>query len=494
MRRDRRERHSGRVVDGDSDADQAHGQTRAALLPLGSERVQRHEGEPSQQEHQAAEHVQLGVQVDDHVAGLAAPVESLVHERHRLHRALQRPDRQRRAAREHERPQRALAPPDRPDDRHEQQPERREHRDPGAHDQERVERRGLLGLLRREAVVDDEPALVEPEVEGREVEGERAAEERVEDGVQPPTRGLHPARGADQREERAGDEHRQAGDEVDVRVADRVDPLAGMPRLVEPVRVRRLHLDHALDGADRQGRGARREELPQVPLRLRHADEARLEDRHADVGREAPVAEAHHPGAHPGRRLVPVAHVRLRGGIAPAVLDQRAHRDPVADQRDVEDRQADDREPERALGEALARKRPADHARQRQPAEPGGEQRAAADDHHVRVREVAHEVARVARTREVLGDPGQVLQHHVQASEHEEEAAGEEVLRGLAVVRVELLVRVRLVAGRRRAAGHEPEHRREQDGKNETYVRNCSEVTCLTYTSRADYRRPGSRK
>ena len=42
--------------------------------------AQRDEREPDQEQHQPAEHVQLRVQVDDHVAGLAAPVERLVDE------------------------------------------------------------------------------------------------------------------------------------------------------------------------------------------------------------------------------------------------------------------------------------------------------------------------------------------------------------------------------------------------------------------------------
>ena len=129
---------------------------------------------------------------------------------------------------------------------------------------------------------DDEAALVEAEVERRDVEGERAAEQRVEarcSTSRAATARSPPERGASAKK-RTGDEHRQPGDEVDVRVADRVDPLARVAGLVEPVGVRRLHLDHALHGADRQRRGARREELPQVPLRLRHAHEARLEDGH----------------------------------------------------------------------------------------------------------------------------------------------------------------------------------------------------------------------
>ena len=248
-----------------------------------------------------------------------------------------------------------------------------------------------------------------------------------------------------------------------MRVADRVDPLARVPGLVEPVRVGRLDLDHSLDGPDGERRGAGGEELPQVPLRLRHLNEARLEDGHADVGREAPVAETHHPGAHAGGHLVPVAHVGLGGGVRPAVLDQVAHRDPVADQRDVEDGKPDDREPEGALGKPLARERAANDPRQRQPAEPCGEQCAAADNRHVRVREVAHQVARVAGAGEVLRDPGQVLEHRVDAPEDQEEAAGEEVLRRLGVVRVQLVVRVGRLADRRRAARHELGDRGDHD-------------------------------
>ena len=132
-----------------------------------------------------------------------------------------------------------------------------EHRDAGHHDQVRVQRRRLLGLLRRQPVADDEAALVEAEIERRAVERERAAEQEPEAafGGAPRRRGAAELRR--ELEERAGDEHRQAGDEVDVRVADRVDPFARVPGAVEPVRVRRLHLDHALHRADRQRRPRR---------------------------------------------------------------------------------------------------------------------------------------------------------------------------------------------------------------------------------------------
>ena len=250
-----------------------------------------------------------------------------------------------------------------------------------------------------------------------------------------------------------------------MRVADRVDPLARVAGPVEPVRVARRHLDHALDGSDGQRRRARREELPEMPLRLRDVHRPRLEDGDEDVGREAPVAEAHHPGSHPGRRLVPVAHVRLRRLVRPAVLDQRTHRDPVRDQRDVEDRQAHRGEPERTLREALARERPADDPRQREPAESRGEQRPAADDRQVGVGEVADEVARVAGAGQVLGEPRQVLDGRVDAAQHEEEPAGHEVLRRLAVVRVELVLGVRRLAHRRRLPRNELADRRHDDGE-----------------------------
>ena len=227
-------------------------------------------------------------------------------------------------------------------------------------------------------------------------------------------------------------------------VADRVDPLAGVAGAVEPVCLRRLHLDHALHRADGQRERAGGDELPQMPERLRNPHEPRLEDREADVGGEAPVAEAHHTRADPDRHLVPLAQVRLRHLVVPAVLDEPADRDPVGDERDIEDEQSNGREPKRTLGEAFARERASDDAWQHPPAQPGGEQRAAADDHHVRVRQVAHEVSRVAGAGEPLGGPGEVLEHHVHAAEDQEAAAGHEVLAQAAVVPAELLFVVRL--------------------------------------------------
>ena len=112
------------------------------------------------------------MEVDDDVAGLPAAVEQLVHRRDRLHRPLERPDRERGAAREDERPHRATAPPHRADDDGQQEPERSEHRDPGAHDQERMERRRLLRLRRRHPLRDDEAPFVEAKIERRAVERE----------------------------------------------------------------------------------------------------------------------------------------------------------------------------------------------------------------------------------------------------------------------------------------------------------------------------------
>ena len=213
------------------------------------------------------------MQVDDHIAGLTASLEQFVDGRERLHRSLQRPERERGAAGEHERPQGAARAPNRPDDHCEQQPEGREHRDPGAHDQERVQRCRLFRLLRCQAPVDDESTLVEAQVERHCIESERAAEQCVEAAVHEPARRLDAAGRTNEGEQRARDEHRQAGDEVDVGVADWIDPLARVSGLVEPVRMGRLHLDHALDRPDRQRRRAGGEVLPEVPLRLRHLDE-----------------------------------------------------------------------------------------------------------------------------------------------------------------------------------------------------------------------------
>ena len=463
MRLDGREGDAEHVIGADAHTRRGDDEPRATQRQLGAGVAEGGKDEPDQEHHQAAEHVQLGVQVDDHVAGLTAAVEQLVDGRERLYWALQRPERERAAAGERERPQDPAGAPDRPRDDREQQPEGREHRDSGTHDQERVQRGRLFRLLRRQAAVDDEPALVEAQVKGHRVERERADEERIEAAVREPPRGLDAARRPDKGEQRSRDEHRQAGDEVDVGVADRIDPFPRMAGLVEPVRVGGLHLNDALDRSDGQRCCAGCEELPEMPLRLRHLDEPRLEDRQRDVRREAPVTKPHHAGPNAGRHLVPLAHVLLRELVVATVLDEPPDRNPVADQRDVEDEQAEHREPERALGEPLARERPTDDPRQHEPAESGREQRAAADDHHVRVRKVPDEVAGVAGLRQVLRDPGQILDDHVQRAEHEEETARDEVLRRLAVVDPELVLGVRLVAGRRSLAGHELEHRGEHD-------------------------------
>ncbi len=261
---------------------------------------------------------------------------------------------------------------------------------------------------------------MEPEVHRRAVKRERAREEKVETGICCASgRGL-PAEERSEVEDRTGDEHRQPGDEVDVRVGDRVDPLAGVAGAIQPVRVRRLDLDHSLHGADSQAGGACCDELPEVAARLRNPYEPGLEDGQEDGRREAPVADPHHARSHADRRAIPVPHARLRGLVLPTVSDAKPDRDPVRDERDVEDEQTAGGEPEGALGEAFARKWPAHDPRQDVPAEAGGDQRPAADDHQVRVREVPDEVACVAGTREPLGCPGQVLEHHVQAAEDEE--------------------------------------------------------------------------
>ena len=104
------------------------------------------------------------MQIHDHVARVSAPVEQLVDRRKRLHRSLERPDGESRAAGEHKGTQRAPCVPDGTHHHGEEEPERREHGDPGTHDQIGMERRCLFGLLGRQSAVD-EASLVEPEVE-----------------------------------------------------------------------------------------------------------------------------------------------------------------------------------------------------------------------------------------------------------------------------------------------------------------------------------------
>ena len=125
---------------------------------------QQHEREPDQHREQAAEHVQLGVEVDDHRARISAAIEQVVHGRERLDRPLKRPDGEGRAAREDEAPGRGSCASISPRDQTEQEPETRQHGDPSAHEQERMDRRRLLRLLGGEATVNDEGPLVEAQV------------------------------------------------------------------------------------------------------------------------------------------------------------------------------------------------------------------------------------------------------------------------------------------------------------------------------------------
>ena len=199
--------------------------------------------------------------------------------------------------------------------------------------------------------------------------------------------------------------------------------------------------------------------------RLGHAHEPRLEDRQGHVRGEAPVPHAHHARARPNRHSVPVAHVLLGRPVVPAVLDELADRDAVRDQRDVEAEQPGRGEPERCVRQAVARERPPDHAGQHVPAHAGRDEGAAAHDHHVRVGEVAHEVARVPRPRLPLSGPGQVLDDHVQRAQCQERRSRDEVLGELAVVRRELVVGVGLGPNRwcatRQQADRREDHHRE---------------------------------
>ena len=186
MRLDRGEGDPARVVD---EHPARHEHERGAHRPPGHTAVEHDEqtGDgPDQHHHQSAEHVQLRVQVDDHVAGLAAAVEQLVHRRKRLHRALQRPDGEGRRAGEHEPARRRTSAAIGADEQRKQQPERREHRDPARHGQPRVKRRRLLRLLRRQTAPDYQAPLVEAEIEAGAVERERAGEQEPEARVRRP--------------------------------------------------------------------------------------------------------------------------------------------------------------------------------------------------------------------------------------------------------------------------------------------------------------------
>jgi len=175
MRLDGREYDAGEVIDAHACAECDDGEARTPQRELRPGVPQGGEDEPDQEHHQPAQHVQLGVQIDDHVACLAAAVEQLVDGREGLYGPLQSPERERSAAGEHERSQHTVRAPHRADYHGQQQPEGREHRNARAHDQERMQRRSLLRLLRGQAAVDDEPTLVEPEVKRDRIEGERAA-------------------------------------------------------------------------------------------------------------------------------------------------------------------------------------------------------------------------------------------------------------------------------------------------------------------------------
>src|SRR4029077_9110189 len=108
--------------------------------------------------------------------------------------------------------------------------------------------RGLLGLFGSQAAADDEPALVEAEVERDAGERERTAQQSPEAGVrQAPARGLT-TQARSEREDRPGRQHRESRDEIDVCVADRIDPFTRVAGAVQPGGMRGLDLDDALHG------------------------------------------------------------------------------------------------------------------------------------------------------------------------------------------------------------------------------------------------------
>ena len=206
-----------------------------------------------------------------------------------------------------------------------------------------------------------------------------------------------------------------------------------------------------------------------MPIGFGDTHQARMEHRQEDGGREAPVTEAHHPGAHTDGHSVPVAHVPLGRLVIRALRDQVTHCDAVLDERHVEDEQPKGRQPEGRLGEARARERAPDDSRKHVPAEAGGDQRASPHDHDVGVREVADEVARVPATSEPLGRPRDVLRRHVHSADDEEDPTRHEVLPEAHVLRPELCVRVWLCPYRRALAGQET-HERHDDHREECDV------------------------
>ena len=152
MRLDRGHRHPGRVVDAYARAEPPPPSAAPAGWPRRAEGRAGDERQPHQEQHQSAEHVQLGVQVDDRVARVATSVEPLRSRAEtpgpglaacrRLRPRTPLPRRVS-AARPHPRPSarvsRAAART------------RRTSRGPDPHDQERVDRRRLFCLRGRES-------------------------------------------------------------------------------------------------------------------------------------------------------------------------------------------------------------------------------------------------------------------------------------------------------------------------------------------------------
>jgi hypothetical protein len=143
------------VVGRHAKSDAGEGDALGAYERLATQLRKHGKGEADQHREQTAEHVQLGVEVDDHRAGVSAPVEEIVHGGKRLNRSLKRSDGERRAARKNESPRRCSRTSIRASDEPEQQPEAGEHGDSGTHQQERMNRRRLLCLLGGEAAADD---------------------------------------------------------------------------------------------------------------------------------------------------------------------------------------------------------------------------------------------------------------------------------------------------------------------------------------------------
>jgi hypothetical protein len=186
VRFDAGERDPGGVVRRDPGRDADEGDDLRTDPAPPAECSQQSERQPSQQHEQATEHVQLGVQVDDHLARIAAALEEPVHGRKRLDRALERADGKRCTARNrepaHRRPRRAEGA----DDQSEQEPEAQQHRGARAHEKERMDCGRLLGLIGSQAAVN-EASLVKAEVKRRRVERKGAEQQEVEAAVGRPS-------------------------------------------------------------------------------------------------------------------------------------------------------------------------------------------------------------------------------------------------------------------------------------------------------------------